>query len=142
MRARSCGLIYPGRSDIKSDTRHFESDHRGEFIERRRYSELASPGFDAEFVVASAKVLYERVTTDYDRRSPVGLEAAHRSQPGFESAVVALDAVVPVLLGVVERVRDQLLDHRLQCLGQVGDHLVGFAVSGQRGLVKNFVCGV
>jgi len=84
---------------------------------------MASRGFDAEFVVATAQVLNERVTAYHHRRSPISLEPAHRFQPRLESTVAALDAVVPVLLGVVERVRDQLLDHRLQCLGQVSDHL-------------------
>ena len=54
------------------------------------------------------------------------------SEPGFESDVVTLDAIVGVLIGVVERVRDELLDDRLQHHGQVGDDLFGFAVRGQR----------
>ena len=110
----------------------FDSDHLGEFVERCRHSEMASSGLDTEFVVATAQVLHQGVTTDYHRRALIGLETAHRSQPGLEPAVVALDAVVAVSLGVVKRIRDQILGHRLQCLGQVGYHLVGLAMSGQR----------
>jgi len=90
--------------------RPFESDHRGEFVEGCRGSEVAAAGFDTEFVVAAAQVLDERVAADHHRRSPIGLEAAHRSEPGLDSTVVALDAVVRELVGVVVRVRDQLLD--------------------------------
>jgi hypothetical protein len=101
----------------------------------RLYSELAGPGLDTEFVVAAAQVLHERVTAGRHRRAAIGLETAHRSQSGLESAVVALEAVVRVSLCVVESTGDQLLDHRLQHqhLGQVADHLVGLAMSSQSG---------
>ena len=51
-------------------------------------------GVGAEFVVAAAEVLDERVSADDDARGAVGLEAAHRADPGFEATVVAFDAVV------------------------------------------------
>jgi len=44
---------------------------------------------------------------------------------------VAFDAVVGVLLGVVERVRILYLNGGLQRLGQIGDDFIGFAMSGQ-----------
>ena len=71
-------------------------------------------GFDAELVVASADVLDEGVTSDHYRGGPVAFESAHWSKPGFESAVITLEPVVGELLGVVKRVRNQLLDDRLQ----------------------------
>jgi hypothetical protein len=47
--------------------------------------------------------------------------------------VVALDAVVGVLVGVVKRVRDKFFDDGLECLCEIGDHLVWFAKCDQRG---------
>jgi len=48
--------------------------------------------------VASAQVLDEGVTSDHHRSCSVGFEASHRSEPGLESTVVALDPVVGVHL--------------------------------------------
>ena len=89
-------------------------------------------GVGAEFVVAAADVLDERVTADHDCCSPIAFEATHRSQAGLEPAVVALDAVVGVLLGVVARVGDQFLDHRDQRRGFVGDDLCGPRMGPER----------
>ena len=60
-------------------------------------------GVDAEFVVAAPNVLHERVTADDHAGGVVAFEAAHRSEPRFEPAVVGFDPIVRVLLGVVER---------------------------------------
>ena len=46
--------------------------------------------------------------------------------------MVALDPVVGVLAGVVERVWYQLLDHRLKSWRQVIHHLLGAAMGGDR----------
>jgi hypothetical protein len=54
--------------------------------------------FDPEFVVAAADVLHERVACDDHVGGAVGLEAAHWSQSGLETAVVAFDPVIRVLL--------------------------------------------
>jgi len=40
------------------------SDHRGEFVERSGETQTACSRVDAEFVVAAAKVLDERMTAD------------------------------------------------------------------------------
>jgi hypothetical protein len=48
------------------------------------------------------------------------LEAAHRSQPRRQPAVVALDAVVGVAVGTMPRRRQQLLQH-----GRVHRRLIG-----------------
>src|SRR4051794_23973330 len=53
---------------------------------------------DAEFVMPAANVLHQRMTTDDHRGSVVTFEPAHRTESGFESAVVTFDAVVRVLL--------------------------------------------
>ena len=89
-------------------------------------------GFGSEFVVASTEVLDECVTSNHHRGGAVAFEPSHRSEPGFESAVIALHAIVRILIGVVTCVRDQLLDDRLQRLGQIGDDPVGLAVRDQR----------
>ena len=46
--------------------------------------------------------------------------------------MIAFDAVVGVLLGVVKRVRDELFDDGLECLGEIGDDFVWFAVGVER----------
>ncbi len=48
--------------------------------------------------------------------------------------MVGLDAVVRVLLGVMDDVEQQFLDHPEQWSGQIGSDLAGPAVSTQRGL--------
>jgi hypothetical protein len=50
------------------------SDHYGEFVERGGDSEVSTSGVHAEFVVAAAQVLYERVPADHHLRSPVRLQ--------------------------------------------------------------------
>ena len=88
--------------------------------------------FDAKFVAAAAQVLDERVTRDNHSRGAVGLQASHRPQPCFQTAVVALDPVVRVLERVVQRVRQQVLDHVRQRRGLVGDDLFWFTVTRDR----------
>jgi hypothetical protein len=73
----------------------------GEFGERGR--DAPGSGVAPEFVVTAANVLHERVTTDDHPGSAVAFESAHRPEPRFEAAVVGFDAVVRVLLGVMER---------------------------------------
>lgn len=51
------------------------SDHCGELIKRRSAAKVVGAGFDAEFVVAAAKVRDERVTRDDRRRVAVGLQS-------------------------------------------------------------------
>ncbi len=104
------------------------SDRFGEFVECGRDSQVVSAGVDAEFVVAATQVLNERVTTDHHRRRPVAFESPHRSQPGLEPAMVGLDAVVGVLLGVVECIEQQLVYYPQQRGRQVGGDLGGSAV--------------
>jgi hypothetical protein len=65
-----------------------------------------APGFDAEFVVAAANVLHQRVTAHDHPGGVVAFESAHRSQSGFEPAVVGFDPVGRVLLSVVKRARE------------------------------------
>jgi hypothetical protein len=48
----------------------------------------------AEFVVTAPNVLHQRVAAHDHPRRMIAFEAAHRAEPGFEPAVVALDAVV------------------------------------------------
>ena len=64
---------------------------------------------DAEFVVPASQVLNERTATDDDARRSVAFQAAHRSQPGFLSCAVGLDAIVRVHGCVVFDVADHAL---------------------------------
>ncbi len=74
------------------------------------------------------------MTLGHDSCGVVGFEASHWSESGFESAVVGLDAVVGVLVGVVERVRGQFFDHGREWLGEIGDDLIGLAARISRRL--------
>ena len=69
------------------------SDDLGEFGERDRNATTRA-GFDTEFVVATAKVLHERVTTHDDACGAIGLQSPHRPQPRLQPAMVGLDPVV------------------------------------------------
>jgi hypothetical protein len=60
------------------------------------------PSVDPELVMATADVLYERVTADDYAGGPIVFEAAHRPQPRCAPTMVGFDPVVRVLLGVVE----------------------------------------
>jgi hypothetical protein len=82
-------------------------------------------GLDSQFVVAAPQVLDEGVPSDDDACRPVGLQPAHRPQSGLQPSVVAFASVVLLLAGVVERCRDQLVDHVRQGRCPVGDDLRG-----------------
>ncbi len=101
-----------------------ESDLVGELLERGGDPQRRGR-VDSKFVVAATQVLDEGVPADDNPYAPVGPQPAHRSQPGLEPAVVALDAVVGVLLGVVERVREQLVDDVRERRRPVGCDLLG-----------------
>ncbi len=58
---------------------------------------------------------------DHYTRGPVGSQPAHRPQPGFEPAVITLAPVVLTLPSVMERRRDQLINHAGQRRRTVGD---------------------
>ena len=62
--------------------------------------------------MAAPEVLHERVTTNDHAGGSVTFEAAHRSQSRLEPAVIRFDPIVRVLLDVMERRRDELIDHR------------------------------
>jgi hypothetical protein len=85
------------------------SDDVGEFGERGRDA-TAWVGLDAEFVVPAAHVLHERVTAHDYPRAAIAFEAAHRTQPRFESTMVGLDPIVRVPLGIVKRAREELIN--------------------------------
>ena len=98
------------------------SDGAGEFG-KRGLDTAMDARIGAEFVVAASNVLHERVTADDHPRRMVAFKSPHGTESGFESAVVAFDAVVRVLGAVVERGRDETFDRRSQRRGPVGDDL-------------------
>ena len=61
---------------------------------------------------------------DENARSVVGLQAAHGSQPGLQSSVVALDPVVRVHARVILGVREHILGRTDQRLRLVGGDLL------------------
>jgi hypothetical protein len=67
-------------------------------------------GVDGEFIVAAAEVLDEGVSGDDDLGCDVCSQAPHRSEPVLEPAVIGFDRVVGVLLDVMPRGAQQLID--------------------------------
>jgi hypothetical protein len=63
-----------------------------------------------EFALAAAQVLHESVSSGDGRQRADRFQSAHRSQPGFQPAVISFDGVVGVLLEYVPRRRDELID--------------------------------
>ena len=80
-----------------------------QFGERSRDT-TAGTRVNAEFVVAAPNVLHQRVTADDHSRRTVAFQSANRTQSRLESAVVALDPVVRILLGVMKRGRHEFDD--------------------------------
>jgi hypothetical protein len=78
--------------------------------------------------MSSPHVLDEGVPGDVHPGAAVLLEPSHRSQPRFEAAVIALDAVVGVLIGAVPGGWQELLQHRRVRRRSIGDHLGGHDV--------------
>ena len=100
------------------------SDREGELVERGSDPELFPEGVNAEFVVPAAKVLHERVTADHHACRPLGLQTTHWAKARFQSAVIAIDAVVRVRPRVVLGVGEHIFDCTDQRLGLVGGDLL------------------
>ena len=63
------------------------------------------------------------VAADDDTRCAIAFQASHQPKPRFESAVIGFDSIVRVLLGVVERTRDEFVDDHSQGPGAIRDDL-------------------
>ena len=118
-------MLYRGR-------RSKYSDRELEFVECGRQPEHRLD-LNSQLVVSAAEVLDERMSSDHDARRSVGLQSTHRPQPGLQSAVVAFTSIVLVLPSVVERRRDQLVDHARKGRSTIGDDLRGGAMRPKRG---------
>ena len=104
----------------------------------RSFSLIAST---PSFVVPAAKVLHERVTADHNARRALRLPTARRSQPGFQSPVVALDAVVCIDARVVLRVREHVVDRTDHGLRLVGRDLLRSSVLPEDAVEEPACCG-
>ena len=100
------------------------SDRVGQFAERRGDPQRWA-GVDSKVVVAAAQILDEGVPGDHHLCGAIRLESPHRSQPALELTVIGFYRIVGVLLDVVPRGRDQLVEHAWVDGGGVGDHSVG-----------------
>ncbi len=107
---RSCGILVE---------RAVWSDRQQEFVECGSQPQTRNR-VGSEFVVTTSQVLNERMPSDHETRGPVCLQPAHRPKPGFEPAVITLAPVVLILPSVMERRRDQLIDHVSQRRCTVG----------------------
>jgi len=67
-----------------------------------RIRQFTAREFVERFVVDASQVLHEGMPADDRRRGSIGAQAAHRSQPYLEAAVVPLDPVVRILGRVVQ----------------------------------------
>ena len=86
------------------------SEAEGELSERGLHPVLRF-GFGGEVVMPAAEVLHEGVPGGNGSGRGLSCESAHRSELSFKSAVIGLDSVVAVLLGVVARCGNQLVQH-------------------------------
>jgi hypothetical protein len=73
--------------------------------------------------VASAEVLQEGVPGDHDLCCSIGLESTHRSQPALELAVIGLDRIIRILLDVMPRRGQHLIENGGIDRRGVGDDL-------------------
>ena len=78
---------------------------------------------DRQLVVSTPQLLNQRMPTDHDPGAMVLVEAAHRSKPCLQAAMVGLDAVVGVPIRAVPHPRQQLLKHHRVGCRTVSDHL-------------------
>jgi Transposase DDE domain group 1 len=110
-------LVSPRHGEL-GDSR-LALDHQRELVKRDRHA----PGhrrLDRQLVMPSTNVLDQGVAGDHDPGAAVLLEPAHRTKSCLQAAVVGLNPVVGVLLGVVPRRRQQLLQD-----DRVGRRLIG-----------------
>jgi hypothetical protein len=115
-RRRCCICLVRG---MLRPRRGLASDRHGQLVK----CDCHPPGhrfLKGQLVMPSADVLYEGVPGDYDPGAAVLLEPAHRTKSCLQAAMVGLDPVVGVLLCVVPRRRQQLLQDR-----RVGRRLIG-----------------
>ena len=85
----------------------YRSEHLRKFVERcgKVQSQMR---VDPEFVVALPQVVNEDMPSDHDVGSPVPWETRHWSEPGVAAPLVGFDAVVGVVGGVVQCLRQEL----------------------------------
>ena len=72
-------------------------------------------GVQAEFVVAAAQVLDERMSSANHSGRAKPFQPTHRSQPALEPTMIGFDGIVRVLLHDVARGGQQLIGHC--CIG-------------------------
>jgi hypothetical protein len=77
------------------------------------------------FVETSTEVLDEGMADDDHHGGTVSLQHSHGSKPGFEAPVVGLQRVVGMDLGVMEGLREQLVEHSRVDAVPVGGDLDG-----------------
>jgi hypothetical protein len=105
-----------------ADTCGARSNGEGEFGEGRR-EPMPRIGIHAEFVVAAAEVLDERVPCADDPGEAEPFGTAHRPQPGLQPAMIGLDRMIRVLLPTVAGGGQQLIEHPWIRGSPVGAHL-------------------
>ncbi len=80
-------------------------------------------GIQAEFVVAAAQVLDERMASANHSGRAEPFEPTHRSEPGLEPTMIGFDGIVGVLLHDVARGGQQLIEYPRVGRSPVSVHL-------------------
>ena len=91
-------------------------------------------GAEPELVVAASKVLHEGVSSDDDLRCLVRSQAAYRSQPVLQPAVISLDRIVRVPLDVATSLQAGIGTRRMPTLA------ASPGVGGQRASSLKHAC--
>jgi len=107
------------------------SDHVDEFVEGGGQLQVVTSRVGAELVVASSEVLHEGMASDDRGSCALRPEVTHRSEPGLESPVVGLDAIVGIAIRDRQGVREHVVNGSQERLRLVGHHLDGPRVIGQ-----------
>ena len=119
-RGRAALLRWGGGSRLLAMEARFDGE--GKFGEDRL---KPAAGFSvvSEFVVATAQVLNERVSAADHLGAAEPFQAAHRTGPSLQPAVIRFDGFVGILLHHVPRLGHQLVEHPRIGRGPVGGHL-------------------
>jgi hypothetical protein len=77
--------------------------------------------------MTAADFLHERVPSDHDHGSTVGIESTHGAESALELTVVGFDPVVPIPLGAMPCLRSEFVEQPRVNRRPVGGDLTGLS---------------